>query len=103
MNELLDWDIPFVRLEGLSLADVRAQAVEKEGVRAWRLLFTQRPRDRAKAGPAVQGARPLPMEEAQGVYRAEGLPPLALGEGRVRLGDLELTLWGLPHLEALPL
>ncbi|GIW25601.1 glycoside hydrolase family 31 protein [Meiothermus sp.] len=103
MNELLDWDIPFDRLEGLALAEVQVQAVEKEGVRAWRLLFTQRPRDRAKAGPAVQGAVGLPVEETQGVYRAEGLPPLELREGRVRLGGLELTLWGLPHREALPL
>jgi alpha-glucosidase len=103
LNALLNWDIPFDRMERLDLSGMEVQAVEKEGVRAWRLLFTQRPRDRAKAGPAVQGARPLPMEATEGLYRAEGLPPLALGEGRVRFGGLTLSLWGLPHLEALPL
>lgn len=107
MNELLNWDIPFDRMDRLALegglVQARVEQVEHEGVRAWRLLLTQRPRDTAKEGPAVRGvARRQPQKVAES-YLAEGLSPLALGEQGLGWGGLELAFWGCPHREVPPL
>jgi hypothetical protein len=70
VEDLLSWDVPFDHLEAPQGLASRVEAVEKEGVRAWRVLFFQRPSDGAKEGPAVLGARVLP--------EPPGLPPLTL-------------------------
>ncbi|AWR86143.1 glycoside hydrolase family 31 protein [Meiothermus taiwanensis] len=106
MNELLNWDIPFDRMERLALegglVQARVEQVEHEGLRAWRLLLTQRPRDAAKEGPAVQGVvRRQPEKKAES-YLAEGLSPLVLGEEGLGWGGLELAFWGCPHREVPP-
>lgn len=78
------------------------EQVEHEGLRAWRLLLTQRPRDAAKEGPAVQGVvRRQPEKKAES-YLAEGLSPLVLGEEGLGWGGLELAFWGCPHREVPP-
>ncbi|GAO75756.1 glycoside hydrolase family 31 protein [Meiothermus ruber] len=107
MNELLNWDIPYDRMERLALegglVQARVEQVEHEGLRAWRLLLTQRPRDTAKEGPAVRGVvRRQPQKVAES-YLAEGLSPLALGEQGLGWGGLELAFWGCPHREVPPL
>ncbi|RDI95027.1 alpha-glucosidase [Meiothermus sp. QL-1] len=92
MNELLGWKIPFDRMERLplqgGLVHIEVQALEKEGVQAWRVLLTQRPRDRCKEGPAIRG-----------MLRQQEPALLEQGEDRLAVGGLELSFWGLPHRE----
>lgn len=94
MEDLLSWDVPFDHLEAPQGLASRVEAVEKEGVRAWRVLFFQRPSDGAKEGPAVLGARVLP--------EPPGLPPLTLEGSTLAFAGWRLALLGLPHGLLLP-
>jgi hypothetical protein len=94
VEDLLSWDVPFDHLEAPQGLASRVEAVEKEGVRAWRVLFFQRPSDGAKEGPAVLGARVLP--------EPPGLPPLTLEGSTLAFAGWRLALLGLPHGLFLP-
>jgi alpha-glucosidase len=94
VEDLLSWDVPFDHLEAPQGLASRVEAVEKEGVRAWRVLFFQRPSDGAKEGPAVLGARVLP--------EPPGLPPLTLEGSTLAFAGWRLALLGLPHGLLLP-
>jgi len=94
VEDLLSWDVPFDHLEAPQGLASRVETVEKEGVRAWRVLFFQRPSDGAKEGPAVLGARVLP--------EPPGLPPLTLEGSTLAFAGRRLALLGLPHGLLLP-
>ncbi|ALJ89919.1 hypothetical protein [Thermus aquaticus] len=56
MEDLLSWDVPFDHLEAPQGLASRVEAVEKEGVRAWRVLFFQHPSGlRGRGGRSGRG------------------------------------------------